>query len=52
MYDRLAKVGISVDFSNYEKIYDIYVDKFGKDDTVRMYEEINQSLSECPIMTD
>jgi hypothetical protein len=52
MWNRLVGVGIDVNFNSYEKIYDMYLDKFGKDDIVRMYEEINQSLSECPIMTD
>lgn len=52
MWNRLVGVGIDVNFNSYEKIYDMYLDKFGKDDIVRMYEEINQAFADCPIMVD
>lgn len=52
MWNRLVGVGIDVNFDSYEKIYDMYLDRFGKDDIVKMFDEINQSLADCPIMVD
>lgn len=52
MWKKLIEVDIVVDFDGYEKIHDMYLDRFGNDSTIREYEEINQSLSDCPIMTD
>lgn len=52
MWKRLVEVGIDVNFDSYEKIHDMYLDKFGKDDIVKMFDEINQSLADCPIMVD
>ncbi len=52
MWNKLKEVNIEVDFNNYEKVHDKYLDSFGKDYIIKMYEEINQALSDCPIMVD
>jgi hypothetical protein len=52
MWDRLCKENVKVDFDSYEKIYDTYLDKFGRDHIVKMYDSVNLSLSDCPIMID
>jgi hypothetical protein len=52
MWDRLCKENVKVDFDSYEKIYDTYLDKFGRDYIVKMYDSVNLSLSDCPIMID
>ena len=52
MWNKLIEENVKVDFDSYEKVYDTYVDKFGNDDIVKGYEEVNQSLRECPLMID
>ena len=52
MVVRLLSVGSQFDTNSYEKTYEMYVDKFGKDATVIEYDNINQLLSDCPVMID
>jgi hypothetical protein len=52
MWDRLRKEDVKIDFDSYEKIYETYLDKFGRDHIVKMYDSFNLSLSDCPIMID
>lgn len=52
MIQKLNDAGVQVDSSNYEKIRDKYLDSFGKDYIIQVYDEINQALSDCPIMVD
>lgn len=48
----VEKLNVSCDTDSYEKIYEMYLEKFGKDAILSEYDEINQLLSDCPLMTD
>lgn len=52
MLTRLTQIDVLVDQNSYEKIRDKYLDSFGKDDIIKVYDEINQTLADCPIMVD
>ena len=52
MVVRLLSVGSQFDTNSYEKTHAMYIDKFGKDAIVIEYENINQLLSDCPVMID
>lgn len=52
MWERLKQINIKVEFSSYEKIHDMYLDRFGKDDIIKEYDMVNQFLSDCPVMID
>jgi hypothetical protein len=49
----VAKLNVSnIETNSYEKIYEMYIEKFGKDAIVLEYDKINQLLSDFPLMTD
>ena len=52
MWERLKQINIKVEFSSYEKIHDMYLDRFGKDDIIKEYDMVNHLLSDCPVMID
>lgn len=52
MVKKLLEENKQVDSGSYEKVYDMYLEKFGKDAIVTEYDKINQLLSDCPLMTD
>lgn len=52
MVKKLLEENNQVDSSSYEKVYDMYLEKFGKDAIVIEYDKVNQLLSDCPLMTD
>lgn len=52
MFQRLKGVGVLVDSNNYQKIYDAYLENFGNDAIIEMYDKINRALAEYPVLID
>lgn len=52
MVKKLLEENKQVDSGSYEKVYNMYLEKFGKDAIVIEYDKVNQLLSDCPLMTD